>query len=1207
MKRTRNYKIIAAGLACVFALSFSMPAGALAYRSDSGGGDTQEFSIGKFALGTAIGMASSFAGSALSSGSGLGSLVGNTSSFSMGSAFTSWGTGYASSLGTGQLQRAMYAMGNYYGWSGQSKMLAGTMASSIGSGLISSAGSGSLTGLGSGVAEGLVKGGILMLGSNTKGEYDPWVGFAAGLAGDVAGGAVTGGSITGNLLQSIPSNLISVAQSSATEGKDMMDRYIINQAFTGAHAAAGGLAHDFTSKKLGLKTGFGYSGGVKEYGTGNKSSSGTGSGVSGGIGGGYAGDSNATADLSGSTLPLDSNLGTMTTAFPDTVDYPVGYDPVMGYQPDTTAYSVPSAPTLVDSSVNSVTPITLVSAESTPYNLTLASTPSSVQLPSLTDAEWNNFVNTPTTGDVSQDIALSYAPTYLQELYQTSQVTTTPAVTPEFTLTGPIQSGLTSEDIAALPKIAEQSTLVSPLTSVDLEGLGPAIEETAELKVAESPTHLIRPLADATIKPEPRMPTTEELLPNLDSLPKTESMFQPVAPLNIPEIAVTEAPLVTMEDLEYVPPEAPIPGGVFDPNRNTLVVPEGEIFVKVGDVTFVPGSMESTEPLRLPDGTPSQHIKGIELNRQTQLEQDYKNGVITEDQRNRMKNEGIVYYSPQLVQKIDQTCETLSAQLGTPVQVIVTGGYDNPEYRQYKLQRGIGDAAIDSTHSITAKLEDGTEVPLVSGLDVRFVTVNPDGSNSPVDLNTAYAALNTVGGNKVGVGIYKDGHFHVEESLDSAAGGSLPARWQSGVDIIPRDQINNPHSYATPISEVAAYAIDEGTDFTKKLETGSGSWRALMKSAADVANTYFGIGPGIKSFGDFQIRSENAREYMLDTNRESLGGYTDEEINSLDYQRKLLEDPTTARQIFQWLVVRNAQDLNGILSGAGYSNAAVNNDQVMTSAYAINYGSAAKNASIIQYGVIKAARSEGLIPSGQNIASTDTENIFTAFAENHNTSVDDGYVAGRSRAALSSDGTFTVRLGDTGQLINISNPGKETLISSLGSKLGVSTDELPEYVYITGSGYNGEKVKLMYNPDSDQFDYYRRDTVAFLKSPTGRAVIESVGGIQNIIPTSVEVLQNKEVLGPYVRGANVSQHIILDQVNAELRGNSVVSSVPLDSGAALNIPTNVYQPLTGANTVTGFTSPKMTFTTPSAQVQSTVPDVKTLKERNTVTAETIGK
>jgi hypothetical protein len=703
------------------------------------------------------------------------------------------------------------------------------------------------------------------------------------------------------------------------------------------------------------------------------------------------------------------------------------------------------------------------------------------------------------------------------------------------------------------------------------------------------------------------MPTTEELLPNLDSLPKTESMFQPVAPLNIPEIAVTEAPLVTMEDLEYVPPEAPIPGGVFDPNRNTLVVPEGEIFVKVGDVTFVPGSMESTEPLRLPDGTPSQHIKGIELNRQTQLEQDYKNGVITEDQRNRMKNEGIVYYSPQLVQKIDQTCETLSAQLGTPVQVIVTGGYDNPEYRQYKLQRGIGDAAIDSTHSITAKLEDGTEVPLVSGLDVRFVTVNPDGSNSPVDLNTAYAALNTVGGNKVGVGIYKDGHFHVEESLDSAAGGSLPARWQSGVDIIPRDQINNPHSYATPISEVAAYAIDEGTDFTKKLETGSGSWRALMKSAADVANTYFGIGPGIKSFGDFQIRSENAREYMLDTNRESLGGYTDEEINSLDYQRKLLEDPTTARQIFQWLVVRNAQDLNGILSGAGYSNAAVNNDQVMTSAYAINYGSAAKNASIIQYGVIKAARSEGLIPSGQNIASTDTENIFTAFAENHNTSVDDGYVAGRSRAALSSDGTFTVRLGDTGQLINISNPGKETLISSLGSKLGVSTDELPEYVYITGSGYNGEKVKLMYNPDSDQFDYYRRDTVAFLKSPTGRAVIESVGGIQNIIPTSVEVLQNKEVLGPYVRGANVSQHIILDQVNAELRGNSVVSSVPLDSGAALNIPTNVYQPLTGANTVTGFTSPKMTFTTPSAQVQSTVPDVKTLKERNTVTAETIGK
>lgn len=239
----RILKISAVCLACAFALSFSLPAKAFASRSTAGGGKTDSFDAGTFAVGTAIGVASSVAGSAASSAISSG---GNLSNFSAMSALGSWGNSYASNLATGQLSYGISAMGNYYGWGGQAISGISSLGTGLGSGLIS--------GSPGAIPESIVKSGIIYAASNSKGEYSPWVGLAAGMAGDFAGGSVSKAAL-GDLVQGIPSHLLSIAASEMTEGKGMMDRYVINQAFSGAYNVTGSLG-SLAAHKLDLNTSY---------------------------------------------------------------------------------------------------------------------------------------------------------------------------------------------------------------------------------------------------------------------------------------------------------------------------------------------------------------------------------------------------------------------------------------------------------------------------------------------------------------------------------------------------------------------------------------------------------------------------------------------------------------------------------------------------------------------------------------------------------------------------------------------------------------------------------------------------------------------------------------------------------------------------------------------------------------------------------------
>jgi len=268
------FKLSVLALAGVLAFSLLLPSYAWAYRSNAGGGEAGEFDVGEFALGTALGVASSMAGSAISSGIKTGF---DTGSFSfsgfglnnMGNLFDSFSNSYTSSFATGQVSRAMGTMGQYYNIDAPITTGLSTFASSAAIGAINQ-NWGSL-------AEGAVKGGILYTVADDKGQYDPWVGYATGLAGDIAGG-LTDAGIAGastekifktgvsNAIQSIPSGVISVYGSELTEGRSIMDKYIINQSLSGAYSVAGSLGSGVVSKIGNLKPSYTIgTGGVREY------------------------------------------------------------------------------------------------------------------------------------------------------------------------------------------------------------------------------------------------------------------------------------------------------------------------------------------------------------------------------------------------------------------------------------------------------------------------------------------------------------------------------------------------------------------------------------------------------------------------------------------------------------------------------------------------------------------------------------------------------------------------------------------------------------------------------------------------------------------------------------------------------------------------------------------------------------------------------
>ena len=290
-KKGATFRIISVTMIFFFALSLVLPRGALAARNNAGGGEVAEFDFGKFALGSAVGVASSALGSAI--GSGLGTLLdpgkdlagvalepsfmrGFTDSISNLSGVGSWTTNFVNNAAIGQVEYAIGMMGSYSGWDPKTTILVSSITGGIaggglnpggfGSSIASRASGGAVTqtlgasinafeGMGLGLIEGAVEGAILMSAADKKGNVEPWAGALAGLAGNLVKGSLVGGlSPTGEFsfgniggfkwdnaargalnttLKSIPSAGVSMGVQYITKNMDKQDAYIIRNAFSG--------------------------------------------------------------------------------------------------------------------------------------------------------------------------------------------------------------------------------------------------------------------------------------------------------------------------------------------------------------------------------------------------------------------------------------------------------------------------------------------------------------------------------------------------------------------------------------------------------------------------------------------------------------------------------------------------------------------------------------------------------------------------------------------------------------------------------------------------------------------------------------------------------------------------------------------------------------------------------------------------------------
>jgi len=229
----KQKKTIAAFLSLAVAFLFVAPGTAFAGRSSAGGGKVASFNVGKWAVGTAIGVASSIGGSYASS------MISNKP-FSFDAAFDKWGDNFVGNVANGQMGRAIGSMGMYYGWNPKATIL---VSSVVRSSVMQGIDADSFAAAGMGAVRGLASGAVMAAMANKKGEVPPYAGFLGGMAGNLVGGmAATGGDMNAafsNMVKSIPSGLISMGIGYATKKMQKEDSYIVEQASLGLYEIAG--------------------------------------------------------------------------------------------------------------------------------------------------------------------------------------------------------------------------------------------------------------------------------------------------------------------------------------------------------------------------------------------------------------------------------------------------------------------------------------------------------------------------------------------------------------------------------------------------------------------------------------------------------------------------------------------------------------------------------------------------------------------------------------------------------------------------------------------------------------------------------------------------------------------------------------------------------------------------------------------------------
>jgi len=234
-------KIIAGILAFTLMATLAFPHAAFA-RSAAGGGEVSHFDAGKWAAGTVIGALSSSVGGMVNS-----EIMGSGGGFMGG--FNSWMDNYSLNFATGEVGYLTSMYGAYSGWDPRTTLFASSVATSLTSGAM---GSLTLEGAGMGLTKGLVSGAILYSAADEKGQYDPWVGAVAGIAGSFAGN-MTGAAFSGSEFDfskvmtqtaiSAPAYMVNMAANYITQDmKDPMDRFMVQQAFEGLEQIGSGSA-----------------------------------------------------------------------------------------------------------------------------------------------------------------------------------------------------------------------------------------------------------------------------------------------------------------------------------------------------------------------------------------------------------------------------------------------------------------------------------------------------------------------------------------------------------------------------------------------------------------------------------------------------------------------------------------------------------------------------------------------------------------------------------------------------------------------------------------------------------------------------------------------------------------------------------------------------------------------------------------------------
>ncbi len=179
-----------------------------AFARSSGGGNLAKFDTGKFALSVGIGLVSSVAGKAITSG--ISNVATNTGTFAAGAGnalssygrMDSWISSYNSMAALNQLGSAISMTGQAEGWDVSTTTFVSSMAQGVVGGALNPSSTlgaagisnSTIKAMGVGAISGAVEGGILannVIRSNDSdihGTQNPWVSAGANLAGAFAGG-----------------------------------------------------------------------------------------------------------------------------------------------------------------------------------------------------------------------------------------------------------------------------------------------------------------------------------------------------------------------------------------------------------------------------------------------------------------------------------------------------------------------------------------------------------------------------------------------------------------------------------------------------------------------------------------------------------------------------------------------------------------------------------------------------------------------------------------------------------------------------------------------------------------------------------------------------------------------------------------------------------------------------------------------------------